>query len=131
MPNPRKRKLHKYSEELLQKALEEVRNGAKIRKTCKTYGVPRATLQDRLKGRIVEKPRQMGPDPYLGLENEKKIVGWIINIAKCGFPIKKQELLSTIQKIVVDKKLVTPFKEGKPGQKWFSAFLRRHPEVSI
>lgn len=131
MPRRPKRKFHRYSEESLEKALDSVRNGAKIRETCRNYGIPRATLQDRLTGRVAsDKPRRMGPDPYLSTENEQKIVEWIIQIAKCGFPIKKEELILTVQKIVLETKVETPFKNGKPGQKWYTSFRRRHPEIS-
>lgn len=99
-----KRKFHQYSEKNLEDALKAIRNGAKIRETCREFGVPRATVQDRIKGRISEKPRQMGPDPILTHTNEKKIVDWIIELSKCGFPVKKQELLSTVQKIIQEKK---------------------------
>lgn len=130
MPKQPKRKIHTYSEENLRKALEEVKNGAKIRETCRAYGVPRSTLQDRIKGRVSDKPRKMGPDPFLTLESEKRIVDWLIQLAKCGFPIKKQELLNTVQKIVLEEKVTTPFKNGKPGQRWYSSFLLRHPQIS-
>ncbi|KAJ8912480.1 hypothetical protein NQ315_014580 [Exocentrus adspersus] len=52
-------------------------------------------------------------------------------LAKCGFPIKKQELLLTVQKIVQEKGIKTPFKDGKPGQTWYLGFLRRNPEITV
>lgn len=131
MPGRAKRKIHQYNDENLVKALEAVRNGASQRETCRNYGIPRATLQDRIKGRVAEKPRQMGPDPYLSKENEQTIVEWIIQLSKCGFPLKKEELLSTVQKIVRDGNLETPFKDGRPGQKWYKSFINRHPEISL
>ncbi|CAH0550713.1 unnamed protein product [Brassicogethes aeneus] len=93
-----------FTDENLQKVIEAMYNGITIRKSCRRYNIPRATLQDRIKARIANKPRQMGPDSYLSAENEKKVVNWIINLAKCGFPVKKRELISTIQKIVLDHK---------------------------
>lgn len=69
---PRKRKFHQYSEENIDKALNSIRNGATIREACRNYSVPRTTVQDRLSGRTLSKPRQMGPDPYLSIANEKK-----------------------------------------------------------
>ncbi|KAJ8966887.1 hypothetical protein NQ314_003251, partial [Rhamnusium bicolor] len=53
----------------------------------------------------------------------------IVEIAKCRFPIKKEELLSTVQKIMKDKRIKTHFKDDTPGQKWYLGFLRRHPEI--
>lgn len=57
-------------------------------------------------------------------------MNWIIQLAKCGFPIKKQELISTVQNIVLKENIQTPFKNGKPEEKWYSSFRRRHPEIS-
>lgn len=129
--NSKKRKFHEYPQENLQKAVDAIRQGVKIREASRNYGVPRAIIQDRLKGRVrVDKSRRMGPDPFLSVENEEKIVQWVINIAKCGFPIKKNELINTVQKIVVDGNIKTPFKDNRPGQKWYASFLKRHPEVS-
>ncbi|OXU18363.1 hypothetical protein TSAR_016839 [Trichomalopsis sarcophagae] len=45
----------------------------------------------------------MGPQPYLTFEGEEKIVYWINNLRKCGFP-----------KIVEAGKLKTPFNNNKP-----------------
>lgn len=37
----------------------------------------------------------------------------------------------TVQKIVVQEGIKTPFKDGRPGQRWYTSFLRRHPQISI
>lgn len=124
-----KKKFHQYSEQNLQSAIQSIRTGTKTREACKIFGVPRSTVQDRLKGRVSEKPRQVGPDPYLTLKNENRIVSCLFELAKCGFPLKKQELLETVQKIVKEENIQTPFKDGKPGQTWYSSFLRRHKEI--
>lgn len=56
-----------------------------------------------------------GPVPALGVDDGKKIE-WLLNISKCGFPVKKQELLDTIQKIIGDGELKNNFKDDRPGQ---------------
>lgn len=64
-----------------------------IRESFRNHGIPRATLQDRLKGRIANKPRRMDPDPD---------------------PVKK-ELIATVVK---KRDIVIPFfKDGNPCQK--------------
>lgn len=88
--NKVKRTFHQYSEQfwqyvVVQKFVKHVR-----------YGVPKATVQDRLKGMVLDKPRQMGPNPFLALKNENRIVSWFLNLVICGFLVKKQELLSTV-----------------------------------
>ncbi|KAJ8929563.1 hypothetical protein NQ314_017726 [Rhamnusium bicolor] len=133
-----KRKLYKYSEEALARALLEIREGRKgIREASRDFGVPRTTIQDRLKGRAPEKLGKVGPEPVLTIDGEKKIADWVAAIAKCGFPIKKRDLIETVQKIIKDsaKKNILQnekiIKNGIPGQKWYANFLRRHPEISL
>ncbi|KAJ8953444.1 hypothetical protein NQ318_023563 [Aromia moschata] len=63
--------------------------------------------------------------------NERQSADWLVNIAKCGFPVTKADLLDTIEKILKDEGNTTLFKKGRPGKKWYSNFLRRHPEISL
>ncbi|XP_044757482.1 CENP-B homolog protein 2-like [Coccinella septempunctata] len=119
-----------YSENNLIAACAAVRKGQKLREICRQYGVPKSTVLDRIKGRVkMDEKCRMGPDPVLSANIEDKIVTWLTTLAKCGFPLKKEELLDAVQKIVQDCNLKTPFKNGRPGQKWFSGFLKRHPEL--
>lgn len=79
MANHNKRNFFAYSEESMKKAIAEVEKGAKIRETYRNFGIPRATLQDRLKGRVSQnRSRKMGPDPYLSVENEKKLLSGLL-----------------------------------------------------
>ncbi|XP_055918295.1 uncharacterized protein LOC129950377 [Eupeodes corollae] len=46
----------------------------------------------------------MGPDTVLSKNEEKFLEDWIINLAKCGFPLKPSDLLNTVQKIILEEK---------------------------
>lgn len=129
MKTNNKKNFHRYDKNALKNAVEEVKNGSKLRETCRKYGIPKSTVQDRIIGRVSSSV--MGPDPFLTIEIENKIVKWIQDLSRCGFPINKRELFSVIQKIVKTEKLKTPFKDGKPGQKWYSGFMRRHSSLSL
>lgn len=83
------------------------------------YQIPRTTIQDRLSGKRSDVIETRGPDPVLGKEGEKKVKEWLMTIAKCGFPVKKQEQLDTVQKIVKDHGTKNPFKDDRPGQTWY------------
>lgn len=137
-----KRKLLLYSEDNLRNALNEIRNNnMKIRAASRFFSVPKTTLIDRLSGRVPEILRHPGPQPllgkiarfwsrnqpsrsvfrlglvfilFLGVEGET-IRDWVINIAKCGFPITKDMLLETVAKVDKDSRL-NLFKGKKPGQ---------------
>ena len=128
---PPKRSIHQYSENAIQNAMKAIRDGVAIRKSSRIYGVPRGTLQDRIHGRVKEGPRQMGPKSFLTKSEEEEIVRWLIDLAKCGFPRKKEELLDSVQKIVSDSKRRSSFKNGRPGEKWYKVFLNRHPAIAL
>lgn len=73
----------------------------------------------------------MGPDTVLSKTEEKEIVEWCYTIAKSGFPRKMDDLLNTVQVIVKDKGVKTPFKGGRPEKKWYASFLRRNLELAV
>lgn len=72
-----------YSEETLQKALAEIKNGMSKKFASKFYGIPRSTLQFRMSTKFKKITR--APDPYL-TDEEDLLVSWIIDSHKKGFP---------------------------------------------
>lgn len=129
----RPRRLFTYKEEDLKNAIESIRNNSMgFREACRFYGVPFATVHDRISGKVaVDKKPRVGPDPVLGVQGEEKLAKWILDMAKCGFPLNKQELLESVSKIIEKSGTKTPFKDGKPGETWYQKFLKRHPQISI
>ncbi|XP_065363191.1 uncharacterized protein LOC135956584 [Calliphora vicina] len=73
----------------------------------------------------------MGPQTVLSDSEEKRLVKWCQDLAKCGFPLKSEDLLNTVQTIVKEEQRTTPFLNGRPGRKWYQGFLKRHPCLSI
>ena len=51
----------------------------------------------------------MGPSSFLTETEEDTLVKWILIIAKPGFPVIKEDLLCTVQKIIELSNLKTPF----------------------
>lgn len=116
-----------YTEDDLKKALNEIREKNKsIKQICKEYGIPKTTILDKISGRRPDGVKKPGPEPALGVDGEKKVVEWLLNISKCGFPVRKQELLDTVQEIIREGKIKNNFKDDRPGQKWFEKFLARN-----
>ena len=122
-----KRPRTKYSNDNLQLALTEISNGMAIKKASKLYNIPRTTLRHK-KNNQHSKP--MGAPTVLTAEEEGRIVQWIIDLGKMGFPVTKEQLLFSVSKLITATGRVTHFKDGKPGRFWYEAFMRRHPEIS-
>ncbi|XP_067621255.1 uncharacterized protein [Eurosta solidaginis] len=55
---------------------------------------------------------------------------WILELGEVGFPITKTQLLDSVTKLIKSLNRKNPFKDVKPGKKWYNGFLARHPEVS-
>lgn len=75
------RRLFSYKEENLIKAIESVKNKTMgYREACRFYGVPFATVHDRLSGKVaLDKKPKVGPNPVLRLEGEESFLNgfWI------------------------------------------------------
>lgn len=97
---------------------------------CKKFNVPRTSVRNRLEGRTADDCRRVGPESCLGPEIEEKLVTWILDCAAKGFPINREGLLYSVQKIIEECNIITTFSENIPGRKWFESFLKRHPEIS-
>lgn len=125
-------KKFRYEETALQNALQAVRSKQlSIRKASAQYGVPRSTLQDKITGKTVDAYRKMGPDTILNTREEQELVQWMIDLNKCGFPRKPDDLLNTVHKIIRDNERKNPFNQNRPGKTWYSLFMKRHPILSI
>jgi hypothetical protein len=118
MSKKEKRSIYGYSENDMTEALIHIRAGMAMREASRLFSVPRSTLQDRLSGRRPESARKMGPKTVLTTTEELSIVKWLVDLAKCGFARKPDELLRTVQKIVLSDGRTTPFTDGLPGRSW-------------
>lgn len=125
-----KRKLFQYSPHKVGLALGAIRSGMKVSTAAKTYGIPRSTLRNKLSGVAPESSGHVGPQPVLGSEIEAELVRWIIECSRSGFPVDKDGLCDSVQRIVTKQNLVTPFINNRPSRSWFEGFMSRHPDIS-
>lgn len=119
----------KYTDDDVQKALEDIKNGAKIQSTAKKHGIPRSTLSDKVSGKS-PRVRKMGPETILSIEEENVLERWVLHLAAAGFPVSKDQLLDRVQELFKKTGKVTPFIDGRPGRHWYLSFLKRHPIIS-
>lgn len=129
-PKTKERKFSSYSKEALAAAIASVKEGLSIRVVSQRFGIPRATLHDKVSGKSPAVKKKTGPPPILTIEGEQKIARWVIDIAKSGFPITKSDLIETVTKIAIDIGKIEAFPGEKPGSRWFQGFMKRHPEIS-
>lgn len=124
-------KKFQYSPMKVQLALNAIDKGMPVLKASQEFKVPRTTLRNKLEGKSPrESTGRCGFDSYLGRDNEEMLVKWVLECCKMGFPITKDGLLTSVQKIVNELKIKTPFLNGRPGRTWFYSFLNRHKEIA-
>lgn len=115
--------------ENLQAALNAMGEGQTVRQAAQNFGIPKSTLHLKSKN-ILPLECKKRPKTILGDKLEKEIEEWIIFCADSGFPVTKSRLLECVQNFVVHNKTDTPFKDSRPGQHWYRAFMQRHSNLS-
>lgn len=123
-------KKRQYDKESINKAILFVENKeGSIRQAAKLFGVPRTSIIYKLANPNTK--FKSGPDSILTDEEEKALVNYIISFGKRGFPRKKEDILDSVQFFLEENPRSTPFKNGRPGDKWFSLFMKRHPNLTV
>jgi hypothetical protein len=128
-PSRGKYKAH-YSEENLQKAFEEVKEGnMSERAAALAYGVPRSTLKDRLGERVIHETA--GRPPVLSKEEEELFVERLVVHGEWGFPLSSYDLRVTVKHYLDSQgKTESRFVNNLPGPDFVKSFLQRHPVLS-
>ncbi|KAJ8943920.1 hypothetical protein NQ314_009584 [Rhamnusium bicolor] len=73
----------------------------------------------------------MGPQTELTENEETVLENWILAMASKGFPVHKNNLILSVQKILRNsgRELRYIRNDGTPGRAWFDSFLKRHPKI--
>lgn len=126
MATPKKKTLKNYTQESIRSALEDCDRGLSVAASAKKHGVPRITLLYKINGKY-PRTSKMGPESYLNKEEEEILSNWIINTAKAGFPISKNQLLDSLQQLIRELKRPTPLKKKPSRQKMVCTFFKEKP----
>jgi hypothetical protein len=122
-------KLRKYGSESIDLALQEIQDKKmSVRAIAAKYGIPKSTIHFKLKN--PSSKDTYGPVPYLSIEEEQRLVKWISEMGKRGFPRKVENLLSSVKNFLDHNPRPNPFKNNRPGKGWLKAFLKRNPTVT-
>ncbi|KAJ8915367.1 hypothetical protein NQ315_008254, partial [Exocentrus adspersus] len=76
-------------------------------------------------GHLAKKGTGGGGSTSLSAIDEQRLANSIRSLEKWGFSLTKAEVLDVVQSYVQVNKLRTRFKEGRPGEEWYHAFLKR------
>ena len=103
--------------------------GLSARKAAKKWDIAKSTLQDRLSGKA--KNIRTGPHTVLTHAEEDWFAEWLIERAKRGFGVTKDEFLDRVETFIEKDKHETRFTGNRPGNKWYRGFVKRSPKVKL
>jgi DDE superfamily endonuclease/Psq-like protein/Tc5 transposase-like DNA-binding protein len=113
--------MRKYTEEDLQRALFAVKNGLSQKKAQTIYGVPRSTLQNRIKGHITRQEAHE-PEQRLSKVQEEGLARWILVQESVGLAPTHGQIRAFAGRILWARGDALPL-----GKRWMAGFLRRNP----
>ncbi|XP_038108116.1 uncharacterized protein LOC6048407 isoform X1 [Culex quinquefasciatus] len=131
---PKKIRTQKYTQVQLQLAYEAVLNGTSDYSASRMFGVPRGTLQYRVKNKLSDLVVKSGPKCYLNKSQELALADSLHALANAGFTVTSRVLKIFAAEYVKANMHQfpegSPFPAGMPSDTWKSYFLKRHPDLA-
>ena len=129
MPRNYAKKLRRYNENDVKKALASIRGGSSILKASRTYGMSDHMLRDKLKK--LEKGESLaslsGRKPAIPAETELKLSQCIAVLCNLGFSPTREEILNLVRDYLNANNInISTFKDNRPGYDWFNSFMGRN-----
>ena len=108
-------------------AVEAVKRGMSVLRAATLHGVPRTTLQNRVKGRVKhgDKP---GPNTYLTPAEEEELASFLMEVARVGYGKTRREVKLLVEAVAREKGVL---RGERISDGWFRRFLERRPNVSL
>ena len=119
----KKRKL--CSDKDMSEAMDRVKKGPTVSAAARMCGVPRRTLDDRIKGRVCH-----GTNPGPSTE-EASLVSYVPYMADRRFPLTRRMVIAFAWAIALRFGKDSRFSEYGPSKKWWSGFKARHPNLTL
>ena len=81
-----------YDKVKLQAAVRSVRRGKSLSKVASTFGIPKSTLYDHSKGKLIDSFNKPGVEPSLTDSEEQSLLNYMKYMAERGQPLTKSVL---------------------------------------
>lgn len=138
MEQVKRTSLNQWNEKRMKRAIQEYMTEVEAGKTPKlrflarAWGVPKSTLQRRVKGVIGGFKHASGRKTLLSSDAEQELADMIMLLSQRGFPLRPID----IQRLAFDfakANGIAGFSEDKKraGYYWFQGFMKRHRNLSI
>ncbi|KAI1000588.1 hypothetical protein K3495_g7605 [Podosphaera aphanis] len=114
-----------YTENHLQEALKALANGQSLKKASSKWGVPRSTLQNRLKG-VQSRDVASSDSQRLSLTQENCLAEWIRVQGNLGLPPTHHQF-----KVMAERILQVDGNFQPLGKNWVQKFINRNPSIKV
>ena len=116
-----------WSTQAMLDAMKAVQDGSPITTTAKVHGVPKTSLHNRIKGRVVHGVKP-GPKPYLSMEEETELAEFAIEAASVGCGQTRKQIMTIAENVAKDKGIL---RKDRISQGWYEKFMKRQTYLSI
>ena len=116
-----------YDKPKLQAAIRAVQKGKPLTKVSKTFEIPKTTLYDHTKGKLVDNFKQPGIESSMTPDEEQSLINYMKYMADRGQPLTKSVLKRFV--VVIIRRSGRPTRielEKGPSNKWVGKFIKRH-----
>ena len=97
---------------------------------ARKHNVPRKTLDDRIKGKVVHGTHP-GISTVLMAKEESALVSYLVYMANRGYPLTRTLTKAFAMAIAVRSGNEGRFGKDSPSEHWWTGFRQRHPEVTL
>ena len=104
-------------------------NGMSFRGAANKFGLPEATLRNRVSGKIGVEVIKSGREPLLNLEEENCLVQHIKVMASCGYGYSRSEVVDMASNYAVA--LGKRDRDHPFSLMWFHNFMKRWPDLKV
>ena len=108
-------------------ALKAVKEGVCVSKAARDLDVPRSTLYDRVRGRVVHGVKP-GPEPYLSQTEEKELGGYLKHCAKIGYRKTRRDVLCIVESAASER---GKLRSTHVSDGWWRRFKERQGDLSL
>jgi len=132
-------KLNKWDESSMKSALAEYREKkvndgvAHLRAIARAWGVPKTTMERRLKFEDMGHAHASGRPPVISAASEAELAALLIDMARRGFPLSEKQVRNLATQFAKKNNLnvFSKNKDNHAGYYWWKGFLKRHPELCV
>ena len=123
---PYKKRLQ-WSNQAMLDAMKAVQDGLPITTAARVHGVPKTSLHNRIKGRVLHGVKP-GPKPYLSVEEETELAEFAIETASVGCGQTRKQIMTIAENVAKDKDIL---RKGRISQGWYEKFMKTQKYLSL